>query len=148
MIKSMTAIYVASYRSQAPSGLWGRPGGQIWISAMEYAKHDMKLWLWMTPFSTGHANGAFEGGSNDLSNQFLTCWSTDVLGPVRQAALCGSSAKRKEKAGWGSACTPDGSGQLELDLSKSIDGRERSKTVGCGLMCRKGFTGWFVLYDP
>lgn len=103
-------------------------GGASWWSdmdfIMEYAKeHDMKLWLLDDDhFPTGHANGAFEGGSNDLSNQFLTCWSTDVLGPVRHAALPAGAVLKEGEELVGAVLAPrTDPGSTELDLSKSID---------------------------
>lgn len=107
-------------------------GGPSWWEdmdlIMEYAKaHDMKIWLLDDDhFPTGHANGAFSDKQNDLANLFLTCWSTDVLGPARQAALPAGAVLKEGEELIGAVLVPrTDPGSTELNLDKCLDVTEK-----------------------
>lgn len=103
-------------------------GGPSWWEdmdfIMEYAKgHDMKVWLLDDDhFPTGHANGAFEDGQNELANLFLTCWSTDVLGPAGQASLPVGAVVKEGEELIGAVLVPrTDPGSTELNLAGCLD---------------------------
>lgn len=103
-------------------------GGKQWWSDMDLVmdfarKNDMKVWLLDDDrFPTGHANKAFTGKTNDLSNEFLTSWSTDVAGPIKNSAMIVEPVLKSDSKLIGAAACRRVSGDTaELDLNSCID---------------------------
>lgn len=65
---------------------------------MEYAReHRMHVWLLDDDkFPTGHANGAFDDGTNPHGNRFLTEWHVDLKGPAENYAVLTGNVLKKE----------------------------------------------------
>ncbi len=103
-------------------------GGEQWWSDMDVVmdfarKNDMKVWLLDDDrFPTGHANKAFSDGNNELSNEFLTSWSTDVVGPIKNSAMIVQPVLKSDSKLIGAvACKRVSGDTTELDLGSCID---------------------------